>query len=240
MGKNLIQQARGKGGPRYRAPSFRYLGKIKYPSTNKEGIVVDIVKCQGHDAPLIQIKYNDNTEGLMFAPDGMRVGDLVVIDANAPIKMGNTLALKNISEGTLIYNIESVPGDGGKFVRTPGTCAKVLSQSKKGILVEMPSKKQKEFNFNCRATIGVVAGAGRKEKPLLKAGKMHYKRKARNRLYPRVSGTSMNAVDHPFGTSRSSRKGHPTTISRNAPPGAKVGLIGARRTGRKRGKRVQV
>jgi len=240
MGKNLIQQARGKGGPRYRAPSFRYLGKVVYPSANKEGVVMDIVKCQGHDAPLLRVKYNDNTEGLMIAPEGIRVGDSVVIDTNAALKNGNTLPLKNIAEGTLIYDIELMPGDGGKFVRVPGTFAKVLTQSTKGVLVELPSKKQREFSPNCRASIGIVAGAGRKEKPLLKAGTMFYKKKARNKLYPRVSGTSMNAVDHPFGNSRSSRKGSPTTISRNAPPGAKVGLIGARRTGRKKGKKVQI
>jgi large subunit ribosomal protein L2 len=240
MGKNLIQQARGKGGPTYRAPSFRYLGKISCPNANKEGTVIDIVKCQGHDAPLIKVKYTDNTEGLLIAPEGIKVGEMIVIDTNAPKKNGNTLPLKNIAEGTLIYNLESMPGDGGKFVRVPGTFAKVLSQTKNGILVELPSKKQREFNSNCRASIGIVAGSGRKEKPLLKAGKMFYKRKARNRLYPRVSGTSMNAVDHPFGTSRSSRKGSPTTISRNAPPGAKVGLVAARRTGRKKGKNIQI
>ena len=98
----------------------------------------------------------------------------------------------------------------------------------------LPSKKEKSFSPQCRATLGVIAGQGRKEKPFLKAGTRHYYMKARNKLYPRVKGQSMNAVDHPHGTSRSSKKGQPTIADRNAPPGAKVGKIRPRRTGMQR------
>jgi len=86
----------------------------------------------------------------------------------------------------------------------------------------------------CRATIGVLAGGGRPEKPLLKAGVSFYKMRAKNKLWPKVCGQSMNAVDHPHGGSRSSMKNYPYAVSRNAPPGAKVGSISARRTGRKK------
>ena len=90
------------------------------------------------------------------------------------------------------------------------------------------------FLPDCRATIGVIAGSGRKEKPFLKAGTRHYAMKAKNKLYPQVSGTSMNSVDHPFGGSSSATKGRPTQSSRNAPPGRKVGKIAPKRTGRKK------
>jgi large subunit ribosomal protein L2 len=100
--------------------------------------------------------------------------------------------------------------------------------------VQLPSSKTKRFLPDCRATIGIIAGSGRKEKPFLKAGTRHYAMKAKNKLYPSVSGTSMNSVDHPFGGSSSAHKGRPTQAARNAPPGRKVGKIAPKRTGRKK------
>ena len=97
----------------------------------------------------------------------------------------------------------------------------------------MPSKKQKQFNPRCRATIGVVAGSGRVEKPFLKAGTKFFKMKAKNKLWPKTSGGAMNAVDHPFGNKRTSRKSKARPAPRDAPPGRKVGMIRPRRTGRK-------
>ena len=120
MGKNLIQQARGKGGPRYRAPSFRYKGKAnygKYEKTTISGKILDFIHCQGHSAPLAQIEYANGEKILLQAPEGMRIGDVVEMGDNIESKNGNTMPLKSIPEGAAIYNIESVPGDGGKFVK---------------------------------------------------------------------------------------------------------------------------
>ena len=98
----------------------------------------------------------------------------------------------------------------------------------------MPSKQQKTFLPNCRATIGVLAGSGRVDKPFVKAGKKFHAMKAKNKLYPKTSGVAMNAVDHPFGSGRGRHIGKPKTPPRNAPAGRNVGLIRAKRTGRKR------
>ena len=152
------------------------------------------------------------------------------------LKPGNILPLKDIPEGTLIHNIESKPGDGGKFVRTSGAYARVASKLRTKVVISLPSKKQKEFDLRCRASIGIVAGGGRTEKPFLKAGNRYYKMKAKNKLYPIISGCSQNAVDHPFGNARSQRKSKAKPIPKNAPPGRKVGAVGSRRTGRKRGR----
>ena len=97
----------------------------------------------------------------------------------------------------------------------------------------LPSKKEKQFHPDCRANIGRIAGSGRTEKPIVKAGNAYYKMKAKNKLYPIVSKNSMNAVDHPYGTSRTSKKGRPTIARKHAPPGAKVGKIKPRRTGKR-------
>ena len=236
MGKNLIQQKRGKGSPRYRAPSFRYKGKSNFARLEEGKIitanVTDIVHSSGHSAPLIELKYSNGENGLMQAPEGIRVGDKIEMGRDAELKPGNILPLKNIPEGASIYNIESNPGDGGRFVRASGAFAKIITKMENSITVELPSSKRREFLPECRAMIGIVAGSGRTEKPFLKAGNKFYAMKAKNKMWPIVSGTSMNSVDHPFGGSSSHAKGIPTQSARNDPPGRKVGKIAPKRTGR--------
>jgi len=236
MGKNLIQQKRGKGSPRYRAPSFRYKGTAKF-ARYEEGKVIaanitDIVHSSGHSTPLMELKYSNGETGLLQAPEGIKVGDKIEMGKDVELKSGNILPLKNIPEGMSIYNIEAQPGDGGKFVRASGAFAKIITIMEDSIIVELPSSKRKTFSPDCRAVIGIVAGSGRTEKPFLKAGNKFYAMKAKNKLWPIVSGTSMNSVSHPFGGSSSHAKGIPTQASRNAPPGRKVGKIAPKRTGR--------
>jgi len=237
MGKNLVQQARGKGSPTYRSPSFRFKGSVRYLK-NKEGEfvgeVIDLLHCSGHSAPLVQVKYETGETTLGIACEGLKVGDKIIASENVELKAGNITTLKNIPEGTLIYNLESKPGDGGKFCRASGTYAKIVARLSGRVIVLLPSKKERNFIPDCRATIGIVAGGGRTEKPFVKAGIKYHKMRAKNKLYPHVCGTSQNAVDHPFGGTRSSRKGRPTTVPRFAPPGRKVGLLKASRTGRKK------
>ncbi len=233
MGKRIIQQARGKGGPRYRAHSFRHKGPAKVLNKDTSGKVVDIIKCPGHSAPLAVMHYPQlNSYGLIIAPEGIAVNQELSVGVESELKIGNTLPLNLIPEGTPIYNIESVPGDGGKFVRAGGAGAKIVTKTEKAIIVQLPSKKKKSFHPNCRASIGTVAGSGRKEKPFFKAGRKYYAMKAKNKLWPKVSGGAMNAVDHPFGNKRSSRKAKAKPVPKNAPPGRKVGMLRPRHTGR--------
>lgn len=237
MGKNLIQQRRGRGAPTFRAPSFRYYGRASHNNAagqTVKGKIVDLVKCPGHSAPLAKIAYDNGEETLMIAPESVKVGDMVTAGADSPVKNGNTLPLKNIPEGTSIFNIENNPGDGGKFVRSSGTFAKIVGKTAEGIVIKLPSSKSKIFNPECRASIGIIAGAGRLEKPVLKAGTKYYAKRAKNKFWPIVCGISMNAVAHPFGKKGSHVKGRPLQASRHSPPGRKVGSIAPRRTGYKR------
>ncbi len=235
MGKNLIQQARGKGSRRYRSPSFRYKGSSAQRSLEQEtlvGWIVDFVDCPGHSAPLAQVEFSDGELSLVVAPEGMKVGDEISVGAEAEAVKGNTLPLSKIPEGAFVHNLEQNPGDGGKFVRASGVFAKVASQMPGHVSVVLPSKKVKKFNPECRATMGVVAGGGRPEKPFVKAGLKYKAKKAKNKLYPIVSGTAQNAVDHPMGNSRSSRKSRNRPAPKNAPPGRNVGMIRPKHTGR--------
>lgn len=235
MGKRIISQRRGKGSPTYKSPGHRFKAAVRHINHREElkGRIVDIINCPGHTSPLAQIRYDDGSKGFIIAPEGVCVNQEINIGSRE-IQTGNCVTLRYIPEGTLIYNIENQPGDGGKFVRSSGLSARVIGKYKNMIAVMLPSKKQKMFHPECRANIGMIAGSGRTEKPLVKAGRNYHKKKARNKLYPIVCGTSMNAVDHPYGTSRSSKKGRPTIARKHAPPGAKVGKIRPKRTGKRR------
>lgn len=236
MGKNLIQQKRGKGSPRYRAPSFRYKGTVVF-ARGEEGksisaSITEILHSSGHSSPLMELEYSNGENSMLQAPEGVKVGDKIEMGKDVEIKAGHILPLKSIPEGTSVYNIESNPGDGGKFARTSGAFAKIITKMQNGIVVQLPSNKRRTFLPDCRAAIGIIAGSGRTEKPFLKAGNRFYAMQAKNKLWPQVSGTSMNSLSHPFGGSSSHAKGIPTQSSRNDPPGRKVGKIAPKRTGR--------
>lgn len=236
MGKRIIAQRRGKGSTTYRCPSHRFKGVAKHIHLAEgiaTGIVAEILHCPAHSAPLARVQYNTGEEVLMIAPENLSVNQNIETGTKE-IENGNTLHLKDIPEGTLICNIEGVPGDGGRYARSSGTFARVATQLKNETVIVLPSKKEKGFANMCRATIGIVAGGGRLEKPFLKAGNMYHKRKAKNMRYPIMSGCAMNAVAHPFGNKRTSRKSKARVAPKNAPPGRKVGMIRARRTGRKK------
>ena len=233
MGKRIISQNRGKGTPTYTAPSHKYkadLRHLKFEGTLKAE-VIDIEHDPARNCPIALVKLPDGRETYILAVEGMGIGETIEYGENASLKPGNSTYLKNIPEGTPICNIENQPGDGGKFARASGTFAILVAHEEDRVLVQMPSGKLKWLNPKCKATIGVVAGGGRTDKPFVKAGKKYYKMKSKAAKWPRVRGVAMNAVDHPFGGGKHQHVGRPKTVSRNAPPGRKVGSIAARRTG---------
>ncbi|PIN73444.1 50S ribosomal protein L2 [Candidatus Woesearchaeota archaeon CG10_big_fil_rev_8_21_14_0_10_45_16] len=237
MGKRLISQRRGRGSKTYTSPSHRFKGEVKHYGLESVGTVIDLVHCAGHTSPLMQVAYATGDKVLALAPLGIKVGDTItngVPSSGAEPQTGCIMPLREIPEGTLIHNIELRPGDGGKLVRASGTFARVVAKADGSVRVVLPSRKEKIFLDACRASIGVLSGSGRTEKPFLKAGTRYHRMRARNKLYPKVCGVSMNAVDHPFGGKSSAVKGRPTQSPRNAPPGRKVGKIAPRRTGRKK------
>lgn len=241
MGKRIIQQRRGRGTSTYRSHSFRFAGKTAYAAYEKEGVIkgeiVDLVHSKGHSAPLMKIKYENGVETLVPAFEGAFIGKEVFIDQrnevpSEEVKVGNAYMLKNIPEGTQVYNIELKPGDSGKIVKSAGSFATVVSHVKGYVKVLLPSKKEKLIHEKSRAFIGVIGGAGRLDKPFLKAGNKAKEMAKKNKLYPKVSGVAMSAVDHPHGSTRSLRKGRPTIAPKNAPPGRKVGMLRPKHTGR--------
>lgn len=236
MGKRLIQQRRGRFNGRYTVPSHRFKGKVKYHHETKkrEGVVEDILHDPGRSAPLSKVRMNDNKTVLNLAAEGIKIGDIIKFtNDKEDIKPGNVSTLGNIQEGCPIYNVEIKPGDGGKLVRAGGSSATVVSHSTDTTTIRLPSGQFKTISSKCRATIGAVAGGGRKDKPYLKAGKKHIAHRVKGKQHPVVRGVAMNTVSHPHGGGAHQHVGKPKTIGRGAPPGRKVGSIAAKKTGRK-------
>jgi large subunit ribosomal protein L2 len=220
----------------YRAPKIGKLLPTKYPPFHGDlitGTVEKIVHERGRIAPLAQVKVGSR-HYYIPAVRGVEVGHIIEIGSRASVRNGNVTMLKNVPEGTAISNIEKLPGDGGKLVKSAGTSAVVFSQSGENSIVRFPSGKTVLVRGQCRATVGVVSGGGFGEKPLLKAGANYHKMKAKVKLYPHMRGIAMAAVHHPFGGGRHQHPGKSTSTSRNASPGRKVGHIAPRKTGRKR------
>ena len=187
----------------------------------------------GRGSPLALIELEDGETYYSLVPEGVAEGQSVEIGAQAPVKIGNVIPLGSIPEGITVCNVELHPGDGGRLARSSGSYATITSHTPEGTVLKMPSGKTRYINDLCLATVGIISGAGRTEKPFLKAGSHFHLMKAKGHKYPRTRGRAMIAAVHPFGGGRKGGR-KVTTVSHRAPPGKKVGLIGARRAGHRK------
>jgi len=232
MGKRLIQQRRG--AKRSISPSHRHRGDVVYPSVSTAvGTVDDLIHAPGRTTPLAKVSLEGDRSILMIAAEGLMVEQTIRIGEGATPDVGSVLPLKSIPVGTHIFNIESRPGDGGKFVRAAGQGATLVSAGARPV-VQLPSGQFRSFEPECRATVGKTAGGGHKTKPFARAGKKYHAYKSKATRYPKVRGVAMNAVAHPHGGGGHQHVGRPSTVSANAPPGRKVGRLSPKK---KRGKR---
>jgi large subunit ribosomal protein L2 len=238
LGKRTLVRRRGKGGKQFRAVTVGKIAPAKYPNfrldQNHSGIIVDIVHERGRNAPLAKIHFDDGTYSYIPAVEGATVGSKIEMGARTASTARNILALEAIPDGTLICNIEKNVGDGGKLIKSAGSSALVFAHSTGGVTIKLPSGKFLTTNPKCRAMIGVIAGAGRMEKPFLKAGNRAKYMQAHGRLYPTVRGIAQAAVYHPHGGGRHQHIGRQSSVGRTTPPGRKVGNIAPRKTGRSR------
>lgn len=235
MGKKLRQQRRGKGSNVYTKHPGTFDVSVKYNLHRKDiyAEVVGFENSTGHTAPIMNVVYEDFSEGDMIAPEGITIGSKIHIGGKPVYTLGSAMPISQIPEGIPIFNIEAKPGDGGKYVRSAGSSAKISGKTDKYVSVVMPSKKAVDLNPRCMAQLGIIAAGGMDSLPLMKAGKSHYMYHALNRTWPRNRGVKVNPVDHPFG-GKQHHKGKSASTSRNAPPGRKVGNIASRRTGRRK------
>jgi len=206
MGKRIRAQRVGRGSPTYKTPPVRF-ADIKIPDWPEtkggvvKGTVIDIVHEPGRYAPLALVKFvrqDGTTEKIwMIASEGIHTGKTIEIGDLATIDIGNVLPLAKIPEGIPINNVEIRPYDGGKIAKAAGTYAIIRSQipAKAQTEIELPGKKRITLKSNCRAQIGIVAAAGKNEKPLVKAGAAYHKWKVKAHKWPRTRGVAMKGLE---------------------------------------------
>eukprot|EP00343_Euplotes_focardii_P006586 CAMPEP_0205818666 /NCGR_PEP_ID=MMETSP0206-20130828/669_1 /ASSEMBLY_ACC=CAM_ASM_000279 /TAXON_ID=36767 /ORGANISM="Euplotes focardii, Strain TN1" /LENGTH=255 /DNA_ID=CAMNT_0053111267 /DNA_START=91 /DNA_END=858 /DNA_ORIENTATION=- len=225
-----------KGGAKFRVNDYSEKhGYVK-------GVVREIIHDPGRGAPLAKVVFRHpfkfgQVKANFIAVEGMYTGQFIYCGKKAKLTIGNVLPIGSMPEGTTISNVEEKPGDRGKLSRASGDYASIVSHNKETGMsrVRLPSGSKKNIQSTCRAMVGIVAGGGRVDKPMLKAGRAYHKYKAKRNCWPKVRGVAMNPVEHPHGGGNHQHVGHATTVKRDAPAGKKVGLIAARRTGRLRG-----
>lgn len=210
-----------------------------------QGIVKEIIHDPGRGAPLAKVQFRDpyryrTATETFIAAEGMYSGQFVYVGKKAQLNVGNVLPLSSMPEGTIVCNVEQKIGDRGALARCSGNYVTVIGHNadEGKTRLKLPSGAKKVVSSSCRAVVGIVAGGGRIDKPLLKAGRAYHKYKAKRNSWPKTRGVAMNPVDHPHGGGNHQHIGHASTVSRNSCPGQKVGLIAARRTGLLRGSKV--
>lgn len=248
MGKVILGCRRGAGSI-YRAQTFHRKGAAKFRPVDFaerhgyiRGVVREIIHDPGRGAPLARVEFRHTykygtTKELFIAPEGLYTGQFVYCGAKAGMTIGNVLPIGQMPEGSIICNIEQKPGDRGTLARCSGNYATIIGHNtdEGKTRIKLPSGAKKTVLSTCRAMVGVIAGGGRTDKPLLKAGAAYWKFKAKRRCWPTVRGVAVNPVDHPHGGGNHQHLGKAGTVRRDAPPGQKVGQIAARRTGRRTG-----
>ena len=164
---------------------------------NKDGIVGKVATIEydpNRSANIALINYADGEKRYILAPKGLEAGMTVISGENVDIKVGNTLPLANIPEGTLVHNIELKPGKGGQLIRSAGVSAQILGKEDKYVLIRLASGEVRKILGVCRATIGTVGNEDHGLVSLGKAGRNRWKG-----VRPTVRGSVMNPNDHPHG-----------------------------------------
>jgi len=203
--KGLLEPKPGTGGRNsYGRITLRFRGggnkrKIRVIDFRREkrgipGRINAIQYDPNRSANLALIFYVDGDKRYILAPFGIKVGDTIIAAEDAPVHPGNALPLKNIPLGTLVHNVEFLPGQGGRVCRGAGSSAQILAKEGQLAQLRLPSGEIRNFHQDCYATIGQVGNIEHENRKLGKAGATRWQgRRPHNR------GTVMNPVDHPHG-----------------------------------------
>ena len=201
----ITSRRRGGGHKRrYRIVDFK---RNKF---DIQGKIVSVEYDPNRSSRIALVQYNDNEKRYILAPDGIKVGDIIMssIDNKVPFKTGNNTSMKNIPEGLSIHNIELKPLKGAQLARSAGTYARIMAKENGMVTIKLPSGEIRMIHEDCQATIGIV---GNKNNEKIKIGKAGRSRWLGRR--PKVRGVAMNPVDHPHGggEGRTSGGRHPVS-----------------------------
>jgi len=193
---------RHKGGghkAHYRIVDFR---------RNKDGVPAKVERLEydpNRSAHLALLCYADGERRYILAPRGVTPGTVLMSGAEAPIRAGNTLPIRNIPVGSSIHCIEMLPGKGAQLARSAGTSVRLLAREGTYAQLRLRSGEIRKVHIECRATIGEVGNEEHSLRTIGKAGANRWRG-----IRPTVRGICMNPVDHPHG-GRSNGGGHPVS-----------------------------
>ena len=208
---------------------------------DKDGVPAVVERLEydpNRSAHIALLKYADGERRYVIAANGLKAGDTVQSGADAPIKAGTSLPLRNIPTGTVVHAVELKPGGGAKIARSAGVRVQLVAKDGPFAQLRMPSGEIRNVDLRCRATIGEVGNAEQSNINWGKAGRMRWKGKR-----PTVRGVAMNPVDHPHGGGEGKTSGgrHPVSPwgqpeGRTRRPGKASDkmIVRRRRTGKKR------
>ena len=187
-GRITVRHQGGGHKQHYRIIDFR---------RNKDGIPAKVERIEydpNRSANIALLCYQDGERTYIIAPKGLQVGQQLISGAEAPIKAGNTLPIRNIPVGSTIHCIEMKPGKGAQLARSAGASAQLLAREGLYAQVRLRSGEVRKVHIECRATIGEVGNAEHSLRKFGKAGVMRWRG-----IRPTVRGVAMNPVDHPHG-----------------------------------------
>jgi large subunit ribosomal protein L2 len=197
--------ARHRGGGarrRYREIDFK---------RRKDGVAAKVATVEydpNRTCYIALLHYVDGAKSYILAPQGLSAGALVESGEGADIRPGNALSLRNIPTGTVVHNVELVPGQGGKLGRSAGSAIQVVAKEGELVTLRLPSSEMRLVRADCRATVGTLSNAEHQNVKIGKAGRNRHKGKR-----PQTRGIAMNPVDHPHGGGEAHKTpgGHPVT-----------------------------
>jgi large subunit ribosomal protein L2 len=194
--KNAGRNSYGRITVRHKGGGNRRKYRIIDFKRDKEGVatVLTIEYDPNRSSHIALVEYEDGEKRYILAPVGLKVGDKVEEGAQADIKVGNALKLKDIPTGTVVHNVELYPGRGGQLARAAGNSAQLMAKENGFALLRLPSGELRNVSAECKATIGTVGNTDHENVKLGKAGRTRHLG-----IRPTVRGSVMNPNDHPHG-----------------------------------------
>lgn len=195
--KNAGRNNQGKITVRHQGGGNRQKYRIIDFKRQKDGVpgkVIGIEYDPNRTVNIALVAYADGEKAYILAPQGLKDGQTIMNGPDAEVTTGNCLPLSKVPVGTMVHNIELLPGKGGQMVRTAGSAAQLMAKEGKYATLRLPSGEMRMVPIECRASIGVL---GNGEHSLIKIGKAG--RKRHMGIRPTVRGSVMNPNDHPHG-----------------------------------------
>ena len=203
--KSLVEGKKRSGGrnseglisSRFRGGGAKQAYRVIDFKRDKAGIPAKVASVEydpNRTARIALLHYADGEKRYILAPQRLRVGATVESGPNADIRVGNSLPLANMPPGTVVHNVELIPGRGGQMARAAGAGVQLLAKEGEYVTLRLPSGEMRLVRAECRATVGTIGNTDHQNIKVGKAG-----RKRHMGVRPQTRGTAMNPVDHPHG-----------------------------------------